>query len=810
LLPACARDAAPGPWQQENGYRWRELAAPPRGTPGFTSLSSSQTGVSFTNRVRDSLVLANRILAQGGGVALGDVDGDGLADLYLCRTDGSNALYRNLGNWRFEDITAAAGVAAAGRYSTGATFADIDGDGDLDLLVLALGGPNAWYLNDGAGSFSEQFLPDSAGSTTAALADTDRDGDLDLVIANYKAYTTLDSLPPQVRAFDQLAREVAPRRFEVFPQYARDYRIVPRDDLRGVSLVQRADPDFFYVNQGGRFDRIGFASEWFQDEDGRPLPYEPESFGLAAMFTDVDRDGDPDLYIANDFEDPDEFWLNDGGGRFRLAPRTTLRTASNSTMAIDFADVNRDGFPDLLQVDMLSRDTRRLRTQIPTHTALPKLPGVMEDRPQMQRNTLFLNRGDGSFAQIAELAAVEASGWSWSAVFSDVDLDGWEDILIGAGHPWDLMDADTHERLRNRLTDVDWRRHRWLYPSLRLPNVAFRNRGDLTFEDVSRTWRFGLDDGISHGMALADLDGDGDRDVVINRLDSPALVMRNDATAPRILIRLKGPAPNTRGVGAIITVTNGAVPEQVREVIAGGLYLSHSDYGLSFGTGTASQVTVQVDWPDGRRSLFQGLVPGREYEFAAETAAQTGVDTANAAGAGRTLFQDATAALGHRHVESIFDDWSRQLLLPNSLAQLGPGVAWIDLDRDQDDDLVLGAGKGGRLEWYRNDGGRLVKGPSRLEATTGDLTALVGLPDGAGGPLLLYGRSNYEDAGPLEALSQPAVMAARLRGGALTPAAPPSPPDTASVGPLALGDYDQDGDLDLFVGGRVMPGGYPS
>ena len=245
----------------------------------------------------------------------------------------------------------------------------------MDLLVLALGGPNAWFINDGTGRFAEQRLPDRAGSTTAALADTDRDGDLDLVIANYKAWTTLDSLPPQVRAFDQLAREVGPRRFEVFPQYARDYRIVPREDLRGVSLVQRADPDFFYLNQGGRFERIAFTSERFQDEDGRPLPYEPESFGLAAMFSDVDRDGDPDLYIANDFEDPDEFWLNDGGGRFRLAPRTTLRTASNSTMAVDFADVNRDGFPDLLQVDMLSRDTRRLRTQIPTHTALPQAAG---------------------------------------------------------------------------------------------------------------------------------------------------------------------------------------------------------------------------------------------------------------------------------------------------------------------------------------------------------------------------------------------------------------------------------------------------
>jgi hypothetical protein len=809
FLQACTGPSAPGPWTEESGYRWRELAGIPRGTPGFTSLSPDQTGINFTNAVRDSLVLANRILVQGGGVALGDVDGDGLVDVYLCRTDGSNALYRNLGGWRFEDITAAAGVAAAERFSTGAVFADIDGDGDLDLLVLALGGPNAWFLNDGTGRFTERLLPDRAGSTTAALADADRDGDLDLVIANYKAYTTLDSLPPQVRAFDQLAREVAPRRFEIFPQFARDYKVVPREDLRGVSLVQRADPDFFYLNQGGQFERVPFTSDRFVDEQGKPLPSEPESFGLAAMFFDVDRDGDADLYIANDFEDPDEFWLNDGSGRFRLAPGTTLRTASNSTMAIDFADVNRDGLPDMLQVDMLSRDTRRLRTQIPTHTALPKMPGVIDDRPQMQRNTLFLNRGDGSWAQVAELAGVDASGWSWSALFSDVDLDGWEDILIGTGHPWDLMDADAQERLRNRLTDVDWRRHRWLYPSLKLPNVALRNRGDLTFEDATRAWRFGLEEDISHGMAIGDLDGDGDKDVIINRLDAPAQVMRNDATAARILVRLRGPARNTRAVGAVITVKNGAVPEQVREVVAGGLYLSHSDYAQSFATGSAEQVIIQVDWPDGRRTVVEGARPGREYEITAETAvpAPTVRDSAES---DPPLFLDATAMLGHRHVEPAFDDWSRQLLLPNSLAQLGPGVAWVDLDRDGDEDLVIGSGKGGRLAWYRNDRGRLAPGPVRLEPATGDLTAMLGIPDGRGGTVLLFGRSNYEDRGAAEALAEPRVQAARLSAGALVVAGPVDGPDTATAGPLAAADYDRDGDLDLFIGGRVFPGAYPS
>ncbi len=811
LVAACGAPPPAPSWHDDGpGVRWRELAHPGAGQPGFTSLAPYATGVEFSNHVRDSLVLANRILVQGGGVALGDVDGDGRVDIYLCRTDGANALYRNLGGWRFEDITQQAGVAAADRYSTGAVFADIDGDGDLDLLVLALGGPNAWFLNDGTGRFTEQPLPEGAGSTTATLADVDGDGDLDLVIANYKAYTTLDSLSPQMRAFDQLAREVGPRRFEIHPQFSRDYRVVPRDDLRGVSIVQRADPDFFYLNQGdGRFERVLFTSDRFSDEDGKPLPYEPESFGLAAMFADADGDGHPDLYIANDFEDPDEFWLNDGTGRFRLAPRTTLRTASNSTMAVDFADVNRDGLLDLLQVDMLSRDTRRLRTQIPTHTALPKMPGVIEDRPQMQRNTLFLNRGDGSYAQLAEFAGVDASGWSWSTLFTDVDLDGWEDILIGTGHPWDLMDADTQERLRNRLTDVDWHRQRWLYPPLKLPNVALRNRGDLTFEDASTAWGFAVEDDISHGMATADLDGDGDLDVVVNRLDAPALLLRNDATAPRITIRARGVAPNTQAIGARVTVRGGAVPLQVREVSAGGLYLSHSDYARTFATGAADSVSIVIHWRDGRRSVVDGARPGREYEIDARSAVVP-PDSAPPAESDPALFVDATAELGHRHHESLYDDWARQLLLPNSLSQLGPGISWIDLDRDGDEDLLIGAGAGGRLAWYRNERGRLVPGRGPAEPASGDFTTILAVPGEAGSANLLIGRSNYEDPSLAETLRHPSVMIERWRAGRPVPHSSALPPDTSSVGPMALADWDGDGDLDLFVGGRVLPGGYPN
>ncbi|HEV8399928.1 MAG TPA: VCBS repeat-containing protein [Gemmatimonadales bacterium] len=792
-------------WHEATGYRWRALDVPRRGTSGFTSLEPSRTGIEFTNTVSDSLLVHNRILAQGAGVCLGDVDGDGLADVFLARTEESSALYRNLGHWRFEDITARAGVAAPGRYASGCVLADVNGDSRLDLILVALGGPNALFLSDGSGHFTEQGaeagLTSKAGSTTVAAADVDGDGDLDLYVANYKAYTTIDRMAPQERTFDHVVRTLGPGRYEVREQYRSEYKLVNRAELGGVSLVQRADADFFYRNDGGRFVREPIAhNPRFTDEAGRQLAEEPEDFGLAATFADVNGDGAPDLYVTNDFEDPDELWLNDGHGRFRLAPWYDVRATSNSGMAVAVGDLDRDGHPDLFQVDMLSADTRRLKTQIPTHTSLPKHPGEGESRPQMQRNTLQLNRGDGTFAEVARSAGVGASGWSWSTVLLDVDLDGFEDILIGTGHRFDVMDGDVQYRLRNRLREIDWRRMLFEYPPLPLPNVAFRNRGDSTFEDKSRTWRFDLGPDLSHGMAVADLDGDGDLDVVINRLGAPAALLRNDAVARRVAIRLHGAAPNTGAIGSRVTVTGGAVASQESEVIAGGLYLSGSDGQLTFATGKADSVTIEVAWRDGRRSVIQGARPNRLYDIQ-EPAETAEVPTPHSPRP-TPLFEDISSQLaGHRHVEPYFDDYARQLLLPNSFSQLGPGVSWFDVDGDGLEDLIVGAGRTGKAAWFRNDGRRLRPMPTRVPAVPGDLTTLLGF-----GRTVIAGVSSYEMASTSQALATPSVVAYSLASGTATPLVPG---DSASVGPLALADYDGDGDLDLFVGGRIVPGGYP-
>ena len=779
------------------------------GQAGFTPLDGRSTGIRFQNVVSDSALLRNRILGQGAGIALGDVDSDGLVDIFLAKTEGCSALYRNRGGWKFDDITKTAGVGACDRFSTGTALADIDGDGDLDLVLLSTRGPNAIFVNDGTARFTERrdlgLDPTGKGGATVTLADVDGTGTLDMFVANYKPYNIDDSLPPQQRAFNQMVRQTGPNQYEIVPQHRAEYKLVMRPDMGGLRMTARGAADDFYLNTGGKFDRVSMASARFRDVRGQPLAEEPESFTLGARFADLDGDGAPDLYIANDFEDTDQLWYNDGQGAFRLADWTAQRQTSNSSMGIDVGDVTGDGLPDLFEVDMLSNDSRRLKTQMPTHTALPKRPGEVETQLQQQRNALFINRGDRTFAEASFLAGVQASGWSWSTMFMDVDLDGWQDILVANGHLWDIMDADVQESLQNRLRDVPWQRLRWEFPTLRLKNVAYRNRGDMTFEDVSTRWRFGVEEDISHTIAAGDLDGDGDNDVVVSRLGAPALVLRNDTPAPRVAVRLIGAAPNTRAVGAKIRLRGGAAPVQQHEVAAGGLYMSHSDYQATFAMGMADTATLEVEWRDGKRTTITGIRANRQYEISHSSAVNDSPPVAaEEVATDSALFEDVTPQLGgHMHVDPPFDDWERQFLLPNSFAHLGPGIAWFDYDRDGDEDLLVGAGRSGRLGIFRNDRGRLTPRPNEGPVAPADFTTVLGLA-GPRGARVITGLSSWEGQ------SVPPATSVTVAGGVVGTTVTAIATDAGSAtGPLAAADYDGDGDLDVFVGGRAIPGKYP-
>ncbi|MDW8310949.1 MAG: VCBS repeat-containing protein, partial [Verrucomicrobiales bacterium] len=437
-------------WQEAPGHRWAALAVPAQGRTGFLRLRAATTGISFTNSLADARSLTNRNLLSGSGVALGDVDGDGWCDVYLCGLDADNKLFRNLGNWKFADITAEAGVACAGQDSTAAAFADLEGDGDLDLLVNALGHGTRIFINNGRGRFHETTatagVAARTGSMSMTLADVDGDGDLDLYVTNFRPTTILDQPSTTYRVNYVNNRPVVVLVNGVpttTPEFTNRFVVSPSGNV-----LELGEADVLYLNDGqGRFTAVSWTGGAFLDEDGRPLEEPPRDWGLHAQFYDFTGDGAPDLYVCNDLFTPDRIWVNDGRGRFRALDRLALRCTSTFSMGVDFADIDRDGDSDFFVVDMLSRDHVKQLTQMPVTRPARWPIGLIDNRPQMRRNTLQLNRGDGTFAEISHFAGVEASEWSWGPIFLDVDLDGYEDILITNGQLRDFQINDMNQRL---------------------------------------------------------------------------------------------------------------------------------------------------------------------------------------------------------------------------------------------------------------------------------------------------------------------------------------------------------------------------
>ena len=666
-------------WHQENDYRWAQLPFRKGGKPGFKQLSASETRITFSNQLTRDQITNNRHLLNGSGVAVGDVNGDGLVDIYFCRLNGPNILYKNLGNWKFEDITADAGVACLDQFSTGTALADIDGDGDLDLLVTTLGGPHFCFLNDGLGNFTDvtnsSGLMANTGATSQALADIDGDGDLDLYVTNYKKSTVKDHYLPQELEFDRIVKKVGSG-YEIIPEFQEHYTV----KFLNNNILMRyeyAEPDKLYLNDGkGHFQVVSFTDGRFLDVEGKPVS-EPKDWGLMVRFQDIDEDGDPDIYVCNDFESQDRIWINDGSGNFQAISKLAIRNISWATMGIDFSDIDRDNDLDFLLLDMLSRDHQQRHAQS-THSApISHVIGAIDNRPQYSRNTLFLNRGDGTYAEIAQLSDVQASGWSWSPIFLDVDLDGYEDIIIATGHFYDALNTDVLARIRaTRYRSLEtWRNKIFEFPSLSTPNIAFHNRGDLTFEEVGDKWGFSTTD-ISHGIALGDFDNDGDLDIVLNRFNAPAGVYRNETVSPRLAIRLRGHSPNTRGIGAKIQVLGGPIP-QSKEVICAGIYLSSSDPLYVFATGEADKdLTIRVVWRNGTISVIQNLKANRIYEIDESSAYSTDITQ------GFPVFGDE---LFSEDVSNIINDLHR---------------------KDKNNDLIIGSERGTRGVFHNDDKGQ--------------------------------------------------------------------------------------------------------
>jgi enediyne biosynthesis protein E4 len=796
---------------------------------GFTLLPPERTGVTFINHLHELASAENRVLNNGSGVAAGDFDNDGLPDLFFSSLNNQNALYKNLGDWRFTNVTAQAGLKFGPAFYRAAVFADVNGDGALDLVVGTVGKGVLCFLNDGRGHFTD--VTPQAGTASAyatesvALADIDGDGALDLYVTNNRT--------DDIRDWPRIPVVMVNKKPTV-PPALRD-----RITFESGQLQEFGEPHFLYRNtQGGakppaeppsvRFSAVSWTNGAFLGENGKALEKAPADWGLTAAFRDLDGDGVPDLYVCNDYWTPDRVWMNAGDGHFRAIDPLAIRKICASSMGVDFADINHDGHLDIFAVDMLSRSLEVRKRQVVAKRLTPPRVGDIETRVQTPQNTLLLNRGDGTYAEIAQLAGVHASEWSWSPVFIDVDLDGHDDLLITTGHIRDIQDLDANEHIK-KLPDT-WRRnaqgaelqrafteakreHTKLYPYLDMPVIAFRNLGNLRFEEVTRAWGFNHP-AVNHGIALADFDGDGDLDAVVNRLGAYAAVYRNDSTAPRVAVRLRGQPPNTKAIGASIELIGGPVPNQKVEVTSGGSYLSGSDTVRVFAAGTNSaNLSLRIRWRSGHRTEVPDIKPNRLYEIREEPP-QRHRDTETKTPAPFPLrasvplwFEDVSNILAHTHHEEPFNDFERQPLLPRKLSQNGPGLTWFDLNADGWDDLLIGSGKGGQMAVLINKEGktfeRLDQAP--FNATTSrDQTTILAFR-ALSNSIVLFGAANYEDA----ATNVPSLTHLSFDRHSSFSTASLLHNFASSVGPMALADIDADGDLDLFVGGQVIPGRYP-
>ncbi len=773
------------------------LASPSKG-PGsemFEAVPSTESGLRFINPIEagHSLKYLYASSMSTGGVAVGDVDGNGLPDVFLAGGPGSNRLFLQRKPWRFEDVTAAAGVGGGTAWAVGCALVDVEGDGDLDLYVCNYLSPNQLFLNQGNGVFVEGAGPAGLDMTdashTPAFCDYDGDGDLDLYVMTNRWYRP-EGFP------DEPTLEVVEGRPRILPKWEKHYDVVQVGDNQFATHVVGRPDRLFRNNGNGTFTDVTLQAG-----------IRHRGHGLSVTWFDWTGDHKPDLWIGNDFNDADALYRNNGDGTFTEVSRTTVPYTTWFSMGADFGDVDGDGWMDFFIADMAGS------THFKQKTAMGNMGGAdlwfMQNvrPPQLMRNGLFINARNGRFLEGAWLAGLAKTNWTWAVRLADFDSDGINDVYVQAGMSRNFNEKDDPRVGENADTRTQWDRYQHL-PPMKEPNLAFQGRGGLGFEDVSARW--GLNHlGMSYGCALADLDRDGDLDIISVRLDEEVALLRNNSQeGGRVLVSLAGAGANPRGVGTWLRATAGG-RLLVREVTLTRGYLGQDEAVAAFGLGSAGKIDrLEVVWPDGRTQDFQGLAAGQHYTLRQEKNASP----VRPAGPETPRFVREDLLKDAIHKELAFDDFVREPLLPNSLAFQGPQQAWGDVDGDGDLDYYQGQGKGASRFLWINEGGSFRAVPCEAfakDAGCEDMGCLFLDVDGDG-DLDLYVVSGGVESGPEDVALQDRLYLNDGKGGFVAAPMDALPAERDSGGPVASADFDGDGDPDLFVGGRSVPGAWPT
>lgn len=760
--------------------------------PVFKRLTSAHSGVTFQNVVNENFENFFDVFAyvyNGGGVGIGDINKDGLSDIYFTGNEVPNKLYLNQGNLVFKDITTTAGVEGNGKWNNGVTMVDINQDGFLDIYVCKGGWQetddqrrNLLYINQGDLTFKEEAraygLDEPGYSIHASFFDLDNDNDLDVYITN------------RPDSFDLPLTQM----------------------VRQKKLSPTTSRDKLYLNDKGKFREIGLKAGITNNF----------GYALSVVTSDLNNDGYTDIFVANDFAEGDYMYINQRNGTFKEQIKQTTNHISMYSMGTDIADINNDGLEDIMVSEMLPEDYRRSKVSMPSMDVEGFYEIVNNGmHKQYMHNALHLNQGNLFFSEISQLSGVAKTEWSWSCLLSDFDNDGNRDIFVANGYKRDVFDGDAQQKLSAYVRN---NRHRFqspqemmekgfkefinVYAPIKVKNYLFKNKGDLQFENVSDAWGFEATS-FSNGASVGDLDNDGDLDLVINNLDEEAFIYENTSASRNnyIKIKLQGPSGNTDGIGAKVTVyANGQMQYFENKTVRG--YLSSNDPVVHFGLGKLQQIdSLLVKWNDGKEHLIKDVKANQLLEARYDQA----IHKSHKKPTFQTIFSEQTSQMmpvPFVHRENTFNEYEEQILLPHMFSRSGPFISKGDVNQDGEEDLYIGGAAGQAGHLYLQKNGKFLKkvnGVFESDKKYEDMGSALFDVD-RDGDLDLYVVSGGSEFSQGSELYADRLYVNDGAGNFKKAALPKTISSGSCIVPF---DFDGDGDLDLFRGGQVVAGIYP-